>query len=100
MNRDLMALQYNADVLEVMETLKKWRVNSSNPELKKFTDAMININFFVNALQLERKSFDRIINDMRSQRNDALIRIQKLEEKLEEYEPTSEIDKRFENQKS
>jgi hypothetical protein len=35
---------------------------------------------------------------MRSQRNDALIRIQKLEEKLEEYEPTSEIDQKFENE--
>lgn len=100
MKRDLNSLQYDADILEVMARLKQWRNDSSNPDLLKFTDAMLRITFYVNSLQLERHSFDRIISEMRSQRNDALIRIQKLEEKLEEYEPTSEIDQKFENEKS
>jgi hypothetical protein len=98
LKRDLNGLQYDSDILEVIGRLKEWRKNSDNPDLLKFTDAMLRITFYVNSLQLEKYSFDRIISEMRSQRNDALIRIQKLEEKLEEYEPTSEIDQKFENE--
>ncbi len=91
-------LQYTADILEVTGRLKEWCSKSSNADLDSFTKAIMRIGYYVNSMQLESHSFDTIISRMRSERNNALIRIQKLEEKLEQYEPTSEIDQKFENE--
>lgn len=91
-------LQYTADILEVTGRLKEWCSKSSNADLDSFTKAIMRIGYYVNSMQLESHSFDTIISRMRSERNNALIRIQKLEKKLEEYEPTSEIDQKFENE--
>ncbi len=98
MSRNLQMLQYTADILEVTGRLKEWCSKSSNADLDSFTKAIMRIGYYVNSMQLESHSFDTIISRMRSERNNALIRIQKLEEKLEQYEPTSEIDQKFENE--
>lgn len=84
MTRDLLLLQYNADIVQVLEILKKWRTNSKNPELVQFTDAMLRINKYVNAMQLERTSFDRIISEQRADKLRAIDRATRAENELNE----------------
>ena len=86
MKRDLSTLQANADLHEVLELLKRWRDKSDNEDLKEFEKMMINISLYIWQLQNERKTFDNIIDRLRSDKLRAIQRARRVEEKLEEYE--------------
>ncbi len=98
MSRNLQMLQYTADILEVTGRLKEWCSKSWNADLDSFTKAIMRIGYYVNSMQLESHSFDTIISRMRSERNNALIRIQELEKKLDQYEPNIEMEKQFDDE--
>tara|TARA_R100001440_G_scaffold63099_1_gene83299 strand:+ start:159 stop:452 length:294 start_codon:yes stop_codon:yes gene_type:complete len=86
MKRDLSTLQANADLHAVLELLKRWRDKSDNEDLKEFEKMMINISLYIWQLQNERKTFDNIIDSLRSDKLRAIQRARRVEEKLEEYE--------------
>tara|TARA_B100001093_G_scaffold462580_1_gene477904 strand:+ start:47 stop:340 length:294 start_codon:yes stop_codon:yes gene_type:complete len=86
MIRDLSTLQANADLHAVLELLKRWRDKSDNQDLKEFEKMMINISLYIWQLQNERKTFDNIIDRLRSDKLRAIQRARRVEEKLEEYE--------------
>tara|TARA_R100000231_G_scaffold101956_1_gene75792 strand:- start:213 stop:506 length:294 start_codon:yes stop_codon:yes gene_type:complete len=86
MKRDLSTLQANADLHAVLELLKRWRDKSDNEDLKEFEKMMINISLYIWQLQNERKTFDNIIDRLRSDKLRAIQRARRVEEKLEEYE--------------
>ena len=86
MKRDLSTLQANADLHAVLELLKSWRDKSDNEDLKEFEKMMINISLYIWQLQNERKTFDNIIDRLRSNKLRAIERARRVEEKLEEYE--------------
>lgn len=86
MKRDLSTLQANADLHAVLELLKRWRDKSDNEDLKEFEKMMINISLYIWQLQKERKTFDTIIDRLRSDKLRAIQRARRVEKKLEEYE--------------
>jgi hypothetical protein len=77
--RNYSELQYHADVTESLEIIQKWRKQSDNEELIKLSNAILGISVYVANLQNERKAFDRIISELRSDKWRAIKRAQKLE---------------------
>jgi hypothetical protein len=77
--RNYSELQYHADVTESLEIIQKWRKQSDKEELIKLSNAILGISVYVANLQNERKAFDRIISELRSDKWRAIKRAQKLE---------------------
>ena len=84
--RDLNFLQYSADIYEVLNICKAWRDKlngKENKELDKLWKAMINISVYVNALRLERESFDNILTEQREAVLRAVQRARKAEKEVQ-----------------
>jgi len=77
--RNYSELQYHADVTESLEIIQKWRKQSENEELIKLSNAILGISVYVANLQNERKAFDRVVSELRSDKWRAIKRAQKLE---------------------
>jgi len=77
--RNYSELQYHADVTESLEIIQKWRKQSDNEELIKLSNAILGISVYVANLQNERKAFDRVVSELRSDKWRAIKRAQKLE---------------------
>ena len=77
--RNYSELQYHADVTESLEIIQRWRKKSDNEELVKLSNAILGISIYVANLQNERKSFDRIVDELKSDKWRAIKRAQKAE---------------------
>ena len=73
--RNLGQLQYTADMDLVLNLIK-----DKYPDLET---PIINIFFYVNQLELERRSFDNVIDKLRSDKHRAIKRARKSEEQYE-----------------
>ena len=68
--RDLKQLQYNASMQTALTTVKQWLdARPDNKELKELTKCLTDIYFYVNSLELERKGFDSVIDNLKAERN-------------------------------
>ena len=74
--RNLGQLQYNADMDLVLNLLK------DNPKYKDLETPLINIFFYVNQLELERRSFDNVIDQAVNEKHRAIKRARRVEEQL------------------
>jgi seryl-tRNA synthetase len=83
---NLKDLQYygNIELLAnvVLEALKK----KETPKLVEMSKAITQITFYVNNLQEDRKMYNRSISEYREDRNRAILRSRKAEEKIEKLE--------------
>jgi hypothetical protein len=77
--RNYSELQYHADVTESLEIIQRWRKKSDNKELVKLSNAILGISIYVANLQNERKAFDRIVDELKSDKWRAIKRAQKAE---------------------
>jgi hypothetical protein len=77
--RNYSELQYHADVTESLEIIQKWRKQSDKEELIKLSNAILGISIYVANLQNERKAFDRIVDELKSDKWRAIKRAQKAE---------------------
>jgi hypothetical protein len=77
--RNYSELQYHADVTESLEIIQRWRKKSDNEELVKLSNAILGISIYVANLQNERKAFDRIVDELKSDKWRAIKRAQKAE---------------------
>lgn len=77
--RNYSELQYHADVTESLEIIQRWRKKSDNEELVKLSNAILGISIYVANLQNERKAFDRIVDELKSDKWRAIKRAQKSE---------------------
>ena len=73
--RNLEQLQYNTDMDLVLNLIK-----DKYPDLET---PIINIFFYVNQLELERRSFDNVIDKLRGDKHRAVKRARKSEEQNE-----------------
>ena len=73
--RNLGQLQYTADMNLVLNLIK-----DKYPDLET---PIINIFFYVNQLELERRSFDNVIDKLRGDKHRAIKRARKSEEQNE-----------------
>ena len=76
--RNLTQLQYNSDIDLVLNLIK------DNPKYKELMQPLINIFFYVNQLELERRSFDNVIDKLRGDKLRAIKRARRVEEQLNE----------------
>ena len=77
--RNYSELQYHADVTESLEIIQRWRKKSDNEELVKLSNAILGISIYVANLQNERKAFDRVVDELKSDKWRAIKRAQKAE---------------------
>jgi len=76
--RNLGQLQYNTDMDLVLNLIK-----DKYPDLET---PIINIFFYVNQLELERRSFDNVIDKLRGDKHRAITRARKTEEQNEKLQ--------------
>ena len=76
--RNLTQLQYNADMDLVLNLIK------DNDKYKDLETPLINIFFYVNQLELERRSFDNVIDQAVNEKHRAIKRARRVEEQLDE----------------
>ena len=74
--RNLTQLQYNSDIDLVLNLIK------DNPKYKDLMQPLINIFFYVNQLELERRSFDNVIDQAINEKHRAIKRARRVEEQL------------------
>ena len=85
LSRDLLQMQYNADLLELLGTLKEW--HTKNEELLlPLIQCTLRIDTYVKTMQNERYFFDKLIGENVSDKCRAVERARKSEERIEELE--------------
>lgn len=83
----LQKLQYDADMLSLMELAKKWKAKAKeNAEIKLLIDIIIRIDMYNRHLELERFSFGRILSENTAKGHRLYDRAHRAEEKVEELE--------------
>ena len=76
--RNLGQLQYTTDMDLILNLIK------DNDKYKDLETPLINIFFYVNQLELERRSFDNVIDKLRGDKLRAIKRARRVEEQLNE----------------
>ena len=76
--RNLGQLQYTTDMDLILNLIK------DNPKYKDLETPLINIFFYVNQLELERRSFDNVIDQAVNEKHRAIKRARRVEEQLDE----------------
>ena len=76
--RNLGQLQYTTDMDLILNLIK------DNPNYKDLETPLINIFFYVNQLELERRSFDNVIDQAINEKHRAIKRARRVEKQLDE----------------
>lgn len=82
-DRNLLELQNNADMQMLLSLIMEWTKKSESKELKAFNDALFRQLRYIQALEDERFSFDRIISESISDKVRAVERARLADEKIE-----------------
>ena len=82
-DRNLLELQNNADMEMLLSLIMEWTKKSESKELKAFEDALFRQLRYIQALEDERFSFDRIISESISDKVRAVQRARLADEKIE-----------------
>ena len=85
-DRNLLELQNNADMEMLLSLILKWTKKSESKEIKAFNDALFRQLRYIQALEDERFSFDRIISESLANEVRAVERARKADEKIEGLE--------------
>lgn len=83
---ELSKLQAQGDQNVILTALKKWSDASNNPELAEITLAQIRLFTYINSIELEQYSYNKILGEFRTAKNNAVIRARKAENALETLE--------------
>jgi ribosomal protein S12 methylthiotransferase accessory factor YcaO len=84
--RNLSELQANADQHTMLEMLDQWISKSDNDDLKQFRDALLRTVFYVNSLEMDRQTFDALIDQYKNDRLRAVQRARKADETIAEQD--------------
>jgi polyhydroxyalkanoate synthesis regulator phasin len=90
-DRNLLELQNNADMEMLLSLIMKWTKTSESKELKSFEDALFRQLRYIQALEDERFSFDRIVSEALADKVRAVERARKADERIEELEKQIKI---------
>ena len=79
--KDFQQLQYLASMDTALNIVKSWLdAKPKNKELQELAKGLMDINIYVSSLELERRSFDTIVTDLRLAKNRAVMRARNAEE--------------------
>ena len=67
-------------------TLKWEKMRPDNPEIKEFAHSIAVVFFYVNQIQADRMHYDTAMSEMRADKNRAILRSRKSEQKITELE--------------
>ena len=90
-DRNLLELQNNADMEMLLSLILKWTKKSESKEIKAFNDALFRQLRYIQMLEDERFSFDRIISESLADKVRAVKRARKADERIEELEKQIKI---------
>ena len=90
-DRNLLELQNNADMEMLLSLILKWTKKSESKELKVFEDALFRQLRYIQMLEDERFSFDRIVSEAIADKIRAVERARKADERIEELEKQIKI---------
>ena len=90
-DRNLLELQNNADMEMLLSLILKWTKKSESKEIKAFNDALFRQLRYIQMLEDERFSFDRIISESIADKIRAVERARKADERIEELEKQIKI---------
>ena len=76
-------IEYNTHTSVCLETLNKWKKDSSNKEIRLFIKSFLETIFYTNTLQRDRFIHNKMIEEFRSDKLRAIERAQKAEAKTE-----------------
>ena len=76
---NLAKLQAQADQDYILTVLKEWTDKSKDDKLQELTMSQIRLFTYINTLELEAYSYNKIIGDFRSECNRAIMRARKAE---------------------
>jgi len=76
-------IEYNSHTTICLETLNKWKKESSNKDLRLFIKSFLETIFYTNTLQRDRFIHNKMIEEFRSDKLRAIERAQKAEAKTE-----------------
>lgn len=82
----LLELQNNSDMELMMSLSLKWTKKSDSKDLLKFQDALFRSFRYIQTREDERFSYDRIISESISNKNRAIERARKAEERIDELD--------------
>lgn len=85
-DRNLLELQNNADMELLLTLIMKWTKQSDSKEIKAFNDALFRQLRYIQMLEDERFSFDRIISESISDKTRAVERARIADERIQELE--------------
>ena len=83
-------LQATADMNALLHLVKKWKAKSKNKEIKDLEDIAIRIFFYINQLELEQYSFDKLISEARNDKLRAITRARKTDTENEKLRKQNE----------
>jgi len=89
--RNLLKLQSDSDILMLLGLAKKWRSQSENEDIKEMADTVLRLSAYLSSLHLERYSFDRLISESMANSHRMLERAERAEKRIQELE--EQIDK-------
>ena len=89
--RNLLKLQSDSDILMLLGLAKKWRSQSENEDVKEMADTVLRLSAYLSSLHLERYSFDRLISESMASNHRMLERAERAEKRIQELE--EQIDK-------
>lgn len=79
--KDFQQLQYLASMDSALNIVKSWLdAKPENKELQELAKGLMDISIYVSGLELERRSFDTIVTDLRLAKNRAVMRARNAEE--------------------
>ena len=84
--RNLLKLQSDSDILMLLGLAKKWRSQSDKEEIKEMADTVLRLNSYLSTLHLERYSFDRLISESMASSHRMIDRAERAEKKIQELE--------------
>ena len=76
---NLAKLQAQADQDYILTVLKEWTDKSKDDKLKELTMSQIRLFTYINTLELEAYSYNKIVGEFRSERNRAIMRTRNAE---------------------
>lgn len=76
-------IEYNTHTSVCLETLNKWKKDSSNKDLRLFIKSFLETIFYTNTLQRDRFIHNKMIEEFRSDKLRAVERARKADLKVE-----------------
>jgi len=84
MKNSLMNLRYQASITSALALAKKWSDNApDNKDVQELVKDLLDVSIYNAGLEMERREFSFVIEELRADKNRAVIRARRAEDVLE-----------------